>query len=122
MAKLDFKRRFAADRRFRDAVRGVQREAILRMAGLDPEALNEAWEDGVRPFTLERYEAWFDEQGEADGDGGGPEDDDDDDGDVRATAAAESLADEHGIDISDVDGSGHGGRVTKGDVEALIGD
>lgn len=39
---------------------------------------------------------------------------------VDATDAARSLADEHDIDLSRVAGSGAGGRITKGDVEALI--
>lgn len=45
----------------------------------------------------------------------------DDDGDVEATSAARELAAERGIDLSDVEGSGSGGKVTKSDVEAHEG-
>lgn len=37
-----------------------------------------------------------------------------------ATPVARRLAEEHGIDIAKIDGSGSGGRVTKEDVEAYI--
>lgn len=40
--------------------------------------------------------------------------------DVRATPAVRKLAAEHGIDISQVNGTGLGGRVSKKDVEDLI--
>ena len=40
--------------------------------------------------------------------------------DVRATPAVRKLAAEHGIDISRIDGTGLGGRVSKQDVEAFI--
>lgn len=39
---------------------------------------------------------------------------------VRASKAAAELADEYGVDLSNVEGSGSGGRITKGDVEAYI--
>lgn len=41
---------------------------------------------------------------------------------VKATAAATELATEHGIDLTQVEGTGKGGQITKGDVEALVGD
>lgn len=37
---------------------------------------------------------------------------------VNATAGAIAAADEYGVDLSTVTGSGSGGRITKGDVEA----
>lgn len=40
---------------------------------------------------------------------------------VRATAAAEAHAAETGVDLASVKGSGLGGKVTKGDVEAAKG-
>lgn len=39
---------------------------------------------------------------------------------VNATGAAIEFADEHGLDLSDVEGSGKGGRIVLSDVEALI--
>lgn len=39
-------------------------------------------------------------------------------GDSNATAAAVTAADELGVDIADVEGTGSGGKVTKGDVES----
>lgn len=39
---------------------------------------------------------------------------------VDATDAAEELADEHGIDLSEIEGSGKGGRILKGDIEAEL--
>ena len=40
---------------------------------------------------------------------------------ARATAAAEEKAKELGVDLSQVEGSGKGGRITVGDVEAAAG-
>ncbi|TMC58644.1 MAG: 2-oxo acid dehydrogenase subunit E2 [Chloroflexi bacterium] len=40
--------------------------------------------------------------------------------DVRATPAVRKLASEHGIDISQIEGTGLGGRVSKKDVEDFI--
>ena len=40
--------------------------------------------------------------------------------DVRATPAVRKLASEHGIDISEIDGTGLGGRVSRKDVEDFI--
>lgn len=40
------------------------------------------------------------------------------DDEVNATAGAVELADELGIDLADVQGSGSGGRVSKADVQA----
>jgi 2-oxoglutarate dehydrogenase E2 component (dihydrolipoamide succinyltransferase) len=40
--------------------------------------------------------------------------------DERVTPVAARLAREHGLDLSQVAGSGPGGRITKGDVETLI--
>jgi pyruvate/2-oxoglutarate dehydrogenase complex dihydrolipoamide acyltransferase (E2) component len=39
---------------------------------------------------------------------------------VDATPAAEELAEEEGVDLSEVEGTGAGGRVTKPDVEAAV--
>jgi 2-oxoglutarate dehydrogenase E2 component (dihydrolipoamide succinyltransferase) len=41
--------------------------------------------------------------------------------DVKATATAKKVAEEHGIDLAKVSGSGDGGRVTKDDVQKLVG-
>jgi 2-oxoglutarate dehydrogenase E2 component (dihydrolipoamide succinyltransferase) len=41
--------------------------------------------------------------------------------DVKATATAKKVAEEHGIDLSKVPGSGDGGRVTKDDVRKFVG-
>lgn len=41
-----------------------------------------------------------------------------DDEEVAATAAAEKLAQELGVDLASVEGSGKGGKVTVGDVKA----
>ena len=41
--------------------------------------------------------------------------------DVRATPAVRKLAAEHGIDLSRVQGTGLGGRVSRQDIEAFIG-
>lgn len=38
----------------------------------------------------------------------------------KASAAAAELAEQHGIDLTDVDGTGAGGMITKPDVERLI--
>lgn len=40
--------------------------------------------------------------------------------DVSWTDAAKELADEYGIDIATVEGSGAGGNVTKADVQAVV--
>lgn len=40
---------------------------------------------------------------------------------VNATQSAIELADEHGIDLSAITGTGAGGKITKGDVENAIG-
>jgi pyruvate dehydrogenase E2 component (dihydrolipoamide acetyltransferase) len=40
--------------------------------------------------------------------------------DIDATEAAVEFAVEHGIDLAGVTGSGAGGRITKGDVEAVV--
>lgn len=40
--------------------------------------------------------------------------------DVEATVAAMDLAEEHGVDLSQVSGTGEDGRITKPDVEAYI--
>jgi len=40
--------------------------------------------------------------------------------DVRATPAVRKLASEHGIDISQIDGTGLGGRVSRKDVEDVL--
>ena len=43
-----------------------------------------------------------------------------DSGDLDVTDAAIKLAEEHGIDLADVSGSGAGGRILKSDIEKLI--
>ena len=40
--------------------------------------------------------------------------------DVKATATARKVAEEHGVDLSKVTGSGDGGRVTKEDVQKFV--
>jgi len=42
--------------------------------------------------------------------------------DVATTGAAAELADELGVDLSTVEGTGKGGRITKADVEAAADD
>lgn len=37
------------------------------------------------------------------------------------TSAAEELAEDEGVDLSEVEGSGQGGRITKADVESAAG-
>ena len=39
---------------------------------------------------------------------------------VNATDSAITLAEEHDLDLSTIEGSGQGGRITKGDVESAI--
>lgn len=39
---------------------------------------------------------------------------------VNATEAARAFAEEYGIDLANVTGTGAGGRITKGDLEAMI--
>lgn len=39
---------------------------------------------------------------------------------ANATDAAIALAEERGIDLADVTGTGAGGKITKGDIEALV--
>jgi pyruvate dehydrogenase E2 component (dihydrolipoamide acetyltransferase) len=41
---------------------------------------------------------------------------------VDATDSARELAEEHGIDLNGIDGSGEDGRVLKSDVEAALED
>lgn len=41
---------------------------------------------------------------------------------VEVTDGARALAEEHGVDLSTVQGSGAGGRVTKQDVRRAVGD
>jgi len=41
-------------------------------------------------------------------------------GDVNATAGAVELAEAEGVDLSEIEGSGSGGRVTKADVEEFL--
>ncbi len=48
-------------------------------------------------------------------------DGDDDDGRTKASPVARRVANELGIDIADVEGSGPGGRILKADVEAAAG-
>lgn len=43
-------------------------------------------------------------------------------GEIDATDAARELADEYGVDLAFVEGTGEDGRVLKGDVEAAIED
>ena len=40
--------------------------------------------------------------------------------DVNVTDAARDLAEEHGIDVAAIEGSGQGGRILKGDVDKAI--
>jgi len=41
---------------------------------------------------------------------------------VDATAGAQELAEQEGVDLSEVEGSGEGGRITKADVEQYLSD
>lgn len=41
---------------------------------------------------------------------------------IDATDAARALAGEHGLDLATVQGTGSGGRITKGDVEKALAD
>lgn len=45
-----------------------------------------------------------------------------DDAEDDATESAVELAEANGLDLSTVEGSGAGGRITKGDVEAALND
>ena len=40
--------------------------------------------------------------------------------DVRATATAKKIAEEHGVDLSQIKGTGDGGRITKEDVQKAV--
>lgn len=53
--------------------------------------------------------------------GGPPAEDEDESESSDATGAAVELAAEHNLDLSDISGSGDGGRILVGDVEAVIG-
>lgn len=44
MAKLTFAQRYREDRRFKDAIEDLKRDAILRLLGLEPEELVRHWE------------------------------------------------------------------------------
>lgn len=59
MADYVFQERYRKDKRFNEAVTGIVMEAMLRMADVDPEALNQAWVAGVRPLTLVTFENWI---------------------------------------------------------------
>ena len=52
--------------------------------------------------------------------GPGTGEDEDSEGDERVTAAAQKLADENGVNVDEVDGTGADGRVTKSDVQSFI--
>lgn len=43
-------------------------------------------------------------------------------GELNATSGALALAQENGVDLAAVNGTGKGGRIVKADVEAVIGD
>jgi pyruvate/2-oxoglutarate dehydrogenase complex dihydrolipoamide acyltransferase (E2) component len=60
---------------------------------------------------IEGREASFADQGEFEVDSP-----DDGGGSAEATASAREFADEHGIDLSDVEGTGSGGKITQADV------
>jgi hypothetical protein len=47
MAKLSFSQRLKTDVRFKEAVDDLVQRQILKLAGLDPEALVQRWEDGL---------------------------------------------------------------------------
>lgn len=57
MAKMNFAHRFKTDTVFRSAVESIHLEAVLESAGINPEELNDAWENGVRPLTLSVFRA-----------------------------------------------------------------
>lgn len=47
MAKLGFGERYRTDQRFQRAVENLQREAVFRLLGLDPEKVARAWDGEV---------------------------------------------------------------------------
>jgi 2-oxoglutarate dehydrogenase E2 component (dihydrolipoamide succinyltransferase) len=86
--------------------------------------IEEAKEGGTPPGEERDGEVKEEQKEEVDaepeppaGDRKAPEEEAQDD---RVTPVAARLAKEHGLDLSQVSGSGPGGRITKGDVESII--
>ena len=71
--------------------------------------------DGLPPGEPKRNPIEMAEAGQA-----GSGNADDTETKVKVSAAAKELADANGIDLSTVEGSGSGGSITKGDVQAAI--
>jgi pyruvate/2-oxoglutarate dehydrogenase complex dihydrolipoamide acyltransferase (E2) component len=72
------------------------------------------------------YEGWLSGADDAAGDGAGEEAGNGEAeapaaDSVQASDAARALAEEHGIDLATVEGTGSGGNITKGDIQRLIG-
>ena len=84
---------FASPRTGGEAAFGPGQEALLRSYGFSDDDLTLALEQG----TCRRAEP-------------------------PATRAARALAREHALDLSDVEATGTGGRITKADVEAHLND
>ena len=62
-------------------------------------------------------------QGDSDDETSAEDDSGEADGDINATKGAVELAEQEGVDLEEVEGTGAGGRITKQDVEAsLAGD
>lgn len=62
MAQLTFTARYKSDQRFNDAVQKIHLEAVLESAGISPEALNKAWESGLRPLSMTQYRKFVADQ------------------------------------------------------------
>ena len=92
----------------------ASRQNLTRILGLDPSEMNNA----DRAFMRARadYRDAAQQKDYVMDDVGG------DDEEVAASPAAVELAEENGIDLSTVEGTGANGNITKGDVEKAIAD
>ena len=84
----------------------------------DTEAQPAAREDGAKQRAV--AEAREDEAGAPGDDGRGTEEDAETLRLQRSSPVVRRLAEEHGVDISEITGTGTGGRVTKKDIESFI--
>lgn len=100
-AKAEQKRR---DEEFAGAAQRKEEEAAARIAAAAAAAATAASQGGQQPASG---------AGETKEGGGDP-------GAVNVTPQASSLAQEHGIDLATVEGTGTDGQITKGDVQAAI--